>query len=318
MKKLLLLLILCSCAQFNNGPELSETSKEFPAWVYSPYDDCVETELLCASGEGKTSTEAEAQARVNLASIFEVKVQSDFTATTTSQQSFPWQGQVKEEVQKTLREQVDQILETVQIKKRFKKDKISYALASLDRVKASELLGSRLSKIDNEVNILWAQKQRTNIRRMIKLILERDKLNEKYSIVSGASRMHKVQYEDILKWRLTRPRNEPLALRVGQAPDWMTEKIKELLTEAGFRIVNGGSQKTLTVQVDSIKEFLNVEGFEKYTFTLNMTSIENGEENKTISASETVTGRTQADALLKVKFYFTDYIENHLSDLHLD
>ena len=45
---------------------------------------------------------------------------------------------------------------------------------------------------------------------------------------------------------------------------------------------------------------------------------ENGEKKKVISASETVTGRTQGDALLKVKSFFNDYIEYHLSDLHLD
>jgi hypothetical protein len=74
----------------------------------------------------------------------------------------------------------------------------------------------------------------------------------------------------------------------------------------------------VSLQVDSIKEFLNVEGFEKYTFTLSMMSIEDGQKKKVISASETVTGRSQADALLKVKGFFSDYIEQHLSDLHLD
>jgi hypothetical protein len=319
MKNFLLLLLVCSCAQIDKkDSKLSDTSHEVPAWVYSPYDGCVESQELCASGEGKTSTEADAQAKLNLASIFEVKINSELNIRTSSIQTFPWQSQVREEVQKSLTESVDQILETVQLKKHFKKDGVSYSLASLDRNKVSELLGSRIQKLDQELNALWAQKQRTNLRRIVKLSMERDKLNEKYSIVSGAPRVPKVSYDDIIKWRLTKPAAEPLALRVGQAPDWMTDKIKELLTEAGFKLVKGDSPKALTVQVDSIKEFLNVEGFEKYTFTLNMTSIDQGEKNKVISTSETVTGRSQADALLKVKIYFTDYIEDHLSDLHLD
>ena len=70
--------------------------------------------------------------------------------------------------------------------------------------------------------------------------------------------------------------------------------------------------------VYSIREYLNVDGFEKYTFNLILTSFANGEKNKVVSTSETVTGRSQADALLKVKNYFTDYIEQHLSDLELD
>ena len=125
-------------------------------------------------------------------------------------------------------------------------------------------------------------------------------------------------YQDIVVWRESRPLVEPLALRIGQAPDWMVEKLKELLTESGFRIVKSDAPKMVSLNVESIKEFLNVEGFEKYTFTMNLTSFEKGEKNMVLAVSETVTGRSQADALLKVKHFFNDYIENHLSDLHLD
>ncbi len=318
MKNILLLLLVSSCALFQSKPELSETSKEAPGWIYAPYEGCTEAEELCATGEAKTNAEADAQARNNLASIFEVNVKSDLSVNTTSSQSFPWQGNVKQEVQQSLQESVNQILETVQIKKHAKHNKLSYALASIDRTKASELIGGRLTKVDDELNTLWAKRSRTNLRKIVRLYLEREKLNERYSIVSGSPRPSQMTYKDIVAWRESRPKVENLALKIGQAPDWMTEKLKELLTEAGFRIVKGDASKAISLNVDSIKEFLNVEGFEKYTFTMNMTSFEAGEKNKIISASETVTGRSQADALLKVKSFFNDYIEQHLSDLHLD
>ncbi len=306
------------CSHFKNKPSLSDGHQETPGWLYAPYEHCQEEEELCATGEAKTLAQADAQARTNLASIFEVKVKSELNASSSSSSSFPWQSEVRQEVQQSMQESVDQVLENVQVKKHYKKDGLTYSLASLDRRKASELLGARLQKIDHELEILWAKKQRTNLRKIVKLNLEREKLNERYSIVAGGGRTPKVTYQDILKWRESRPKAEPLALRVGQAPDWMQEKIKELLTESGFRIVKGEADKVLSLNVDSIKEFLNVEGFEKYTFTLNMTSLEAGEKKKVISTSETVTGRTQADALLKVKSFFDMYIEQHLSDLDLD
>jgi hypothetical protein len=318
MNYLLLLLLVSSCALKQSQPSLSENSKEIPNWVYSPYDGCVEANELCATGEGKSYTQADTEAKVNLGSIFETKVQSELNVTTSGSQTFPWQAQVKEEVTKSIKESVEQILETVQIKKHFRKDGLSYALASLDRQKASELLGNRLTKVDQELDTLWQNHQRTNLRRIVKLYLERERLNERYSIVSGAPRPFKVSWQDIIKWRESRPKTEALMLKVGQAPDWMREKLTELLTEAGFRIVKGDASKAVELQVDSIKEFLNVSGFEKYTFTLSMTSIIGGEKKKTISTSETVTGRSQADALLKVKNYFSEYLELHLSDLHLD
>lgn len=299
-------------------PDLSENSKDSPGWIYAPYDACSEALELCATGEAKTFSQADAEARKNLASIFEVKIKSELNVATSSTQTFPWQSSVREEVRSSLQESVDQILEAVQIKKRFKQKGLAYSLASLDRSKGSELVGGRLAKIDDELNTLWEKKSRTNLRRIVRLYLEREKLNERYSIVSGSPKPSRMSYKDIMEWRQSRPTNEPLTLRVGQAPEWMTEKLKELLTEAGFKIVKGNAPKALSLNVDSIKEYLNVDGFEKYTFTLNLTSFEKGEKNKVLTASETVTGRSQADALLKVKTFFNQYIEQHLADLHLD
>lgn len=318
MKNMLILLLLSGCSIFKTAPELSETSSTVPGWIYAPYEACSEELELCATGEAKNYAAADAEARKNLASIFEVKVTSDFSSQSTSTQSFPWQGAVREEVQKSLSESVDQVLETVQIKKHYKENGLSYSLASLDKGQASELLGSRLKKLDEELNVLWQRRSRTNLRKIVRLYLEREKLNERFSIVAGHSRPSQMTYGDIMAWRETRPQVEALTLRVGQAPDWMTEKLKELLTEAGFKIVKGNSSKAISLNVDSIKEFLNVRGFEKYTFTMNMTSFEGGERKKVLTASETVTGRNQTDALLKVKTFFTNYIEQHLSDLHLD
>lgn len=300
------------------GPKLSETSKETPSWVYAPYESCSEASELCATGEAKTFGEADAEARKNLASIFEVKINSEFTAVTSTSQSAAWRSSVKEEIQSSLRESVNQILEGVEIKKRHRDKGLSYSLASLDRARASELIGGRLTKIDDELNTLWQRKERTSFRRIARLFLEREKLNERYFLVSGNPRPAMMSYKDILEWKKTRFNGSALALRVGQAPEWMIEKVKELLTEAGFKIVKGDASKALSLNVDSIKEYLNVAGFEKYTFTLNMTSFEGGEKNKILSASETVTGRTQTDALLKVKKFFNEYIEQHLSDLQLD
>lgn len=318
MKTLIFLLLFSGCSLLKKSPELSSSSKEVPEWIYAPYEACDESTELCATGEAKGMAASDAQARANLASIFEVKVSTTLNQTQSSRSSFPWQSQVNEEVQTALDQSVNEILENVQVKKHAKKDGLTYALASLNKEQASNLIGDRMKKIDTELEALWQKKSRTNLRKIIRLNLERDKLNERYATVAGGKRPAKVTYEEIIRWKESRPDMLPLSLKVGQAPDWMTEKIKELLTESGFRIVKGEAPRVLSMNVDSIKEFLNVEGFEKYTFTLNMTSFEGGEKKKVISTSETVTGRTQADALLKVKPFFTTYIEEHLSDLHLD
>lgn len=318
MKIIFLLLLLSGCSVFKPQARLSETSTETPGWIYAPYENCSEVSELCATGEGKTFSSSDAYARNNLASIFEVKVQSTLEVQTNSSESFPWQAAVNQEVHQSLQESVNEVLETVQVKKRFKQQGLSYSLASLDRTKASELILGRLKKIDDELELLWKKKSRTNLRRIMRLYLEREKLNERYSLVSGVGRIAPVSFKEIIDWRQSRPESEPLSLRVGQAPEWLVVKLKALLTEAGFKIVQGNASKAISLHVDSIKEFLNVNGFEKYTFTLKMTSFSKGEKNKILTTSETVTGRSQADALLKVKSFFSEYLEQNLSDLQLD
>ncbi|HXH32164.1 MAG TPA: LPP20 family lipoprotein [Bacteriovoracaceae bacterium] len=318
MKYLTLLLLLCSCASHTGQTEISEKSGVIPEWVYSPYETCKESIELCATGEAKGYTNSDAEAKNNLASIFEVKVKSDLSIKSNTKSSLPWQAKVNQEVEQSIGQSVDQVLETVQIKNRFKQAGLSYSLASLDRVKASELLGERISKLDKELEGLWHNRQRTNLRKLFRKFLERERLNERYSIVEGTGRVSKLTYQDIIAWRLSRPALEPVHLKVGQAPDWLVEKLKELLTEAGFKIVRGETAKNLSLKVESIKEYMNVDGFEKYTFTLHLQSSLGEEKYKVISVSQTVPGRTQTDALLKVKEYFNDYLEEHLSDLHLD
>jgi len=317
MKTLLILMLIGACARLGRGPVLSESAQEFPGWVWTPYEGCVQEDELCATGEGKNFSSADAQAKVNLASIFEVKVQSEFNANTNSSQTFPWQSDVRQEVQQSLKENVDQVLEVVQIKKHFKKDNLSYALASLDRQKASELLGARLTILDKELEQLWSRRQRLAMRKIFALNLEREKLGERYSIVSGSPKPSKVKYEDVLAWKDSRSAPVPLTLKIGQAPEWLSDKLKEILTEGGFKL-SRGEGPILLMNVDSLREYLNVEGFEKYTFTLKLTAEESGEKQRVISTSETVTGRSQADALLKVKTKFIIYLEQHLADLHLD
>lgn len=320
MKYLFFLTILTGCSLWKQPPSLSQSADHqvLPAWIYSPYDDCNQSLELCAVGEGGSQNEASTIARTNLASIFEVQVKSDLNIENSSQQYFPWKGEVRQEVQQSLKESVNEVMETVQIKKYHKHEKMTFALSSLDRVKVSELILNRLKKLDDELNVLWSKKSRVNLRKIMRVYLEREKLNDRYSIVSGAGLPTKITYKDIFEWRSSRPQFEPLALKIGQAPDWMSEKIKELLTEAGFKIVKGDADKAISLNVESIKEYLNVKGFEKYTFTLNLTSFNKGEKNRILTSSETVTGRTQTDALLKVKTFFNNYIENHLSDLYLD
>lgn len=318
MKFSILLLLLLGCSTSAPEPELSPAAKKMPEWIYSPYDFCVEAEEICATGEARSMTAADLEAKKNLASVFEVRIRSDFSVSSTASQTMPWLSKVSEEVRGELKESVDEIIELVQVREHYKKDGLSYSLASLKKAEALNLLLPRLKKLDAEIRRLWEKKQRTNFRKLVRLTLEREKLAERQSVLAGASGPEVVTLDEILRWRDAATKTYPLFLNVGQAPTWLVDKLRELLTESGFRLVKSAGGQVLNVNVDSIKEYLNVDGFEKFTFTLKLQSFEKGEKKRVLSTSESVTGRSQADALLKVKNHFTEYIEEHLSDLDLD
>jgi hypothetical protein len=273
---------------------------------------------LCATGEGKTFQEADLSALSNLGSIFEVQISSDTKSYTYSSQSYPWGGAVSQEVNQLMSQSVNEILQSVQIKNRFKKDKVSYSLASLDRGIVQNLLLEKLKKLDGEITDLWGRKQRTSFRKMFSLSLEREKIKEKYAVVSGKLHQSSVTHSQIVSWRASRPLTEPILLKTGNTPDWVIEKLKDLFTEAGFILEKNPAVRVLVLNMNSIREYLNVEGFEKYTFSLTLTSFIKGKKQKELNVKETFTGRNQQDALFKAKAYFSNYIENHLSDLNFD
>jgi hypothetical protein len=318
MKIILLLILINACAKLGTGLKQSDTFEKDTHWVYSPYDFCNEKDQICASGEGHQFSQSDAMALQNLASVFEVVVKSDYYQQSLSSQSSPWLGEVRQQVSLNLKESVSQMLELVQIKKRLEHKGLFYSLAVLDKAQAAQLISKRLDRIDQEMNLFWKKKSRTLLRKLISLELEREKLNERLMILTGVARPQVVSYEEIIKWRLSKPASEAINLKIGQAPDWLIEKLTQLLTESGFKVTKGEADKVISLNVNTIKEYLNVRGFEKYTFSMALTRFERGEKNRVLQTSETVTGRTQADALLKVRDFFSQYIDTHLHELGLD
>src|SRR5690606_30304586 len=109
-----------------------------------------------------------------------------------------------------------------------------------------------------------------------------------------------------------------MGIKVAQAPKWLTSKVSSLLNEVGYRTTENATSDVITINVTSIKEFLNVEGFEKFTFTMKISHIRGNEKVGSLTKSETVVGRNQEDALLKIKNSFFEHLEEELYQLNLD
>lgn len=318
MKNLLLVLLLTSCSHLTQTT-LGEGEQPFPTWIYSAYDFCSESSELCATGEGPTFTSSDNEARNSLASIFKVQISSSLSSSMTEENSVhQMEMKVRAQATQSLQSSVDEVLESVQIKQRYKKDGIHFSLAKLDRLAATTILNQRIKKIDEEITAFWKKKQRTLMRKLLRLSAERSAIEEKLAILTPVFEPAPVSYQQILEWSMSPLPPQDIALKVGYAPKWLSSKLSALLGEVGYRISAMEARDVITVNVTSIREFLNVEGFEKYTFTMNITNIHNGDKVGHLTKVETVTGRNQEDALLKIKNSFTEFLEEQLYSLNLD
>ena len=313
------LLFISSCALFKpkKAPETSEHSAEVPAWAYAPMEECMEEMQLCASGEGKTSTQADANAMKSLAAIFETKI----VATTSSSMTVSGHtalAQAQESAQTSVRDEVKQTLEAAQVIKRHRYKNMSYALASLDKTKATANLKAALDKVQAELSGLWTRKDRTAWARMWELFQVREGLNDRYNIINSNRIPYAPSASELQQWYQSRQANVPMAIDFIDLPGEYEAQLKARLTNSGYRLFDLNTGARLKAQMTSKQEHMDVAGFEKWFFNLSMENISKaGAKVGGLSVTTTTTGRSKADCEMKARSILMKEMEEKLHELNL-
>ena len=314
------LIILISCA----GTKLQKESSLFaPEWVNEPMKGCDEQREMCASSEGTGSITADANARKSLAQIFSTKIESKMNVTQTLNSSLggdSLQGEGKEFYANEVAEITDQILEGVEIKARFVNSSGHFSLAKLDKVQASDRIRSKIKDIDEQMESLNKDQKKSNYGKLKKLFRLREDFNARYEFLAGNRLPSKVSFDDIQKKKkLSSPVNL-IFLKVGNN-DFLT-MLQEMLSERGFKFtdVEGGNHDIVVELIlKNKKEFLNVDGFEKYSFDVSLNSQTRNKENLgTVKFHQLSIGRNFDQALSKIKPDIEDFINNHFDDLNIE
>ncbi|MBY0516617.1 MAG: LPP20 family lipoprotein [Bacteriovoracaceae bacterium] len=310
-------ILITGCSLFKAKPQLSEHAKELPSWVYSPMDDCIEERELCASGEGKTQSQADANALKSLAAIFETKITASTTSVMTAQGIGAF-AQAQESAAVSVRDEVQQTLEAAKIEKKFRYEKLNYSLAVLDKVKASQNLKASIDKVQDELAALWKRKDRTAWAQMWNLFHQREGLNDRYNILMGQRFAHQPSSKDLQDWFQSRVAETPMGLELLDLPEVYANALKSRLTNSGYRLFDVKSGARLKASWVAKKEHLNVEGFEKWFFILSLENISKaGAKVGGLSVQETATGRTREDCQMKVRETLLKNMESRLSELNL-
>jgi hypothetical protein len=313
-----ILFVLSSCAFFKPAPPItSDHANELPDWAYAPMDACSEASEICASGEGKTNSIADANAKKSLASIFETKIEAQ-TSSHLSASGSAILMKAQESATVSVTETVNQTLEATQVIKRFRFKEMSYSLVSLDKAKASENLRARIDKIQSELSALWKRRDRTAWSRMWELAHQREALNDRFNIMMGERIQFTPNISELQAWYQSRRAEIPLAYEFIDLPKEYASQIVSRLTNSGYRLFEMNQGSRIKAVLESKKEHMNVKGFEKWFFNLTMENISKaGAKTGGLVAQATTTGRSKVDCEMKAREILLKEMEEKLQELNL-
>jgi hypothetical protein len=303
-------------------------SKELPGWITETDKYCGD-EFLCAIGEGSGLMMAEAAARSNLSKIFKTKVQGQENYSTLMQGQAngddPGSAGTDEFAQKQIKLESEIELEGAYVKEKHIDDKGAYVLAVLPKTKAAKLLKERMGEIDELISALHKQGSRSALYRALSNFTLRDELNQKYQIINGtlfAAPITKKKLMDEIDQK--RKLGKTIFLKF-ESPTELGQVKKNLtkqLIDMGYKIVGQDKQSfdyKLNVGLQRNKEFLNVKGFEKYKYIINLEAKNKaGEKIGSVVIEEDQVARSQEQADKQIYAVFKKVIPQKLEEIQID
>ena len=289
-------------------------AQEPPRWVNRVGEDCP-PENLCALGQGTGYQVAAAHARKELAKVFGTQVIAKFQMTTT------YGGKTTEElVREDLAELTEQVLEGVQITRRHREDDGIYVLAVLDRRRAGERIRQAIKERDQRLQSYLQTSKLSALLQLRKLYNQRATLNGRYQLLRGHLVPEQVTWEQIIRrQKAVAAQGRVIHISIAEeSPGFIHPLLVQLLTRVGFRIADKNFQQRLQGRYSAQRLPLNIEGFEKYRFTLGLKTLnDQGQEIGGLNFHREVTGRNKAQATSKARAFVRDYLLEHIDQLNI-
>lgn len=290
-------------------------AQEVPSWVNSPEKAC-STRFLCAVGEGTGFQTASASARNELAKIFGTKVISKFQVTTTSDNIT-----TEQMVNEDLEESTEQLLEGVEITKRYDGKTSVYVVASLDKVASAKVLKNQIQDLDQRLESHYKEGTFSGLYRSKRIFNQRQSLNERYEFLKGNRIPETISFKDLYELQKRLAKGKLVRIEaLGKEKKKVKDLIENILTGIGFRVVRPNLEfKGLVVEGNlKVKEaFLNVKGFKKFEFIFSLSCF-NKKKQKigNMNYSKHFTGRDENQATEKAYADLAKYIKENIDDLN--
>ncbi len=290
-----------------------------PDWTSDAKKACKSSEL-CAVGTGDTRSVADRNARVALSKIFDTKISSKLATSLKSSGS-----DVEESVSEDISEATETALAGVEIKKSAEDKTSFFSLAVVNKMKAANGFKKEIESIDEKMKAIIKEGEGLEKVKLEKLYVKREVLNRQYQFLTNKSIESPISYEEIFAAKKSATSNVVIHVYLDEdEPKTVESALARSLSEAGFQATSGqtrnkNSTHVITGEFVADKQYLNVDGFEKYKFVLKIkamkadTKVESGHLNHEVVE----TGRNYSQAADKAIPKFQDYIKENIESLNL-
>ncbi len=263
MKNILIIsLIFCSMVTMAGKPK----------WIEDISKGCKKNEL-CAVGEGESTGFAQRNARTALAKIFSTKIKSKFTQEIASHG-----GVISDDASEQIEESTEAALEGVEIKKVYEGKLYVYALAVINKKKAAKGFKSEIKKIDSRMRVFIKDDSASAAVKLEKLFVQREGLNKRYEFLTGRGITSPITFEQVFAAKKQRVGTVIVHVYIDESePKLLEPSIAKQLTEQGFQVTTGRvrnkkSTHVLTGSMVPEKQYMKIEGFEKFKFQVELSS----------------------------------------------
>ena len=313
MKLLAIILLIATLSP------LSVMGEGAPSWVKDPSKSCNKSEI-CAVGEGEGPSSAKRSARLAIGKIFGTKIKSDF------REKIATMGKgVSQEMSDEVQELTDIALEGVEIKKIYETKTGWFALGSLNKRKSANSFKREIDKLDEKMLVLMDDATAGSLMKIEPLYIKREELNSRYSFLTGQAFPPVISYEDVFKGKRAASGSMIVHIFLEEEEPKMIEKIlSQTLVDRGYKTTSGkkrnkNSTHIVSGEFSSEKQFLKVEGFEKWKFLFSIkaktvSKVESGGLNHFV----TTTGRSFQQAKEKALPQIKTYIEENIGKLNIE
>lgn len=298
---------------------LNISAADMPKWINDPTKDCGKKNI-CAVGEGTDRDSASLNANIGISKIFDNQISSNFSSSTGSDGS---------KIVDTVNEEIKQITKTalqgVQIIKTFNDNGKHFALAALNKAKVRTSLRKEILSVNDKMKALYEDKSTSSLVQLETLFFKRENLEKQYAFLGGPEIEAPYKYSDIFKNKKEATKNIIVHVYLDEdEPKAIEQLLAKEITNLGYKVTRGRTRDVqathiVTGEVLADKQFLNVEGFEKYSWHIKvsaMTSKKVGTGEMDITITET--GRNFTQSYDKAMPKIRSELKEKIIDLKID